>query len=195
MSDGYCEAVAEYEERFDEWMSELIYDIQYPITPKVFRAEMQARKAEKSQAEMSAFFSHASISILRGLGFREESVMHFFIYKCKTGQRFSVEELFQIFHDSRRMSKFICLQKATDYLRKLIIFTDSKWRVLTGNAVYYCHPMPFVNGDQDVLLGIAKKAHESDLRKGVPFMIVASRHFTRKRWHLDRVYQIPAIVA
>ncbi len=96
----------------------------------------------------------------------------------------------------RRYNDLICLHKYSMHFDNLVILTDANWQV-AKHGVLYRIGAKFVDGDQDILLGIAKKRHlhqpmfftDSLLHQGVPIFIVASWRTDRKRWHLSYVWQ------
>lgn len=191
MSDGYSDAQAHYREKFNEWMEALISEYQYPtVTPESFRAGARAHIAGQMQMDFAEFFSKAHIRMLKDIGFRDELIAQFFLQKCRNFQKFSMTELFLLLHNSGRITLLQRLQKTSGYGNRLLVFFDSKGR-LADNGIHYRFPAKFVNGDQDMLLGIAKKRLGDELKLGVPFLIIASRHYTRNRWHYDITFQPP----
>jgi len=193
MSDGYSDAVDLCKNGFDEWVEFMVANYEDPIAVVAACAAQGIEEEEKMRCRASWLFKPIHI-LESAVDFRDASVARFFSKRAASKLPFSLDELFLILHNSGRLSLLQRLQKASGYGNRLLIFFDSEGR-LADNGIHYRFPAKFFDGDQDVLLGIAKKAYGGELRKGVPFMIVASRHFTRKRWHFDRLCQIPVIAA
>lgn len=111
------------------------------------------------------------------------------IDEFKSGQLITEELAFYLLFHCRKFSDIIRLQKVSLFSNNLIVYADMKWRI-AENGVYYQTLNQFHDGDQDVLLGQAKHRYGSKLLREAPFVIFAARNYVKKRWRLDRVYQL-----
>jgi len=103
-----------------------------------------------------------------------------------------LEDLFFLLFRSGKIPKLIRLQRATEYCGRLLVFTDSKWR-LADNGVHYQSPSKMVDGEPDVLLGFAKQRASGrlygDFNRHLPLLIVGNKSYARKNWKLGRIFQ------
>lgn len=185
MSDIYTDMIAEYKKLFEDYLG---------IIEEFYRLKLRDREIHKAEVSDKlrpltdrlknagrTFFhevyrvpSYALNGVLSLMERREPlpGLTEFLFLLVLTKQIHRLTEL---------------LAKTEEFRNSLFVFTDEKWQMTPH--YYHSENVPFVDGDQDIALGVAKKFFIVQLKPGFPLVIRRRWDFEAKKWQTVFVLQ------
>jgi len=183
MSDGYTDAMRRFEGMADDYLENCVrYHEAKPEDRSPIVSELQRLGSEMADWEPSLMEEMFRLE-------DDRKLLGHLAAQLKAGSILPLETVFLLLFISHETMKLIRLQKATKYARSLLIFTD-KQRRAEPFGVLYATDAKFVDGDQDVILGLAKKRAGATGKAKGRMLVSAHWNYSRKRWQLSDVYVI-----
>lgn len=182
MSDGPTEAYHHVRMLVTQYLEQIVAYYECSLTPK------EARESSEQMLALAAEMVNLKPENITQSTDLPMRLSRLLVNELKVGYLIRPFTLLFLLFSMRDFTKIIRLQKASDYRSKLLVFADDKHRV-AENGVYYCSLSNFVDGDQDLILGLAKKRFQEILKRDESFLIIAHWNSLRKRWNLEDVIQ------
>jgi len=175
MSDGCSDALDYFHALFNKFLTSLsdYHKFRFQESTKNLRSYIFALEILREQFQIipDSFFSELKLTknmALLVMNFRDD----FYIP--------TLEQTMYLLLSQNRLLELSGLQHSSRYNNQLLIFVGENGQVMPNGVQYQNAFWQFLDGDQDILLGIAKKRCCNDPFAGQPVILVAEKHRYRK---------------
>lgn len=181
MSDGQSDMLEYFNVLFDKFLMILTDYHKYSFYGQnnagcrdlVLMEEISLKKIQKRFKLMSDQFICLDLKLPRNLAL---VVLNYRDHE----QIPTMEQTLYLLLENNRLCLLNELQRASRYSEQLLIFVGENGQVAENGVQYQNASWQFMDGDQDILLGTAKKRCYKDPFVGQPVVLVAEKHRYRK---------------
>lgn len=152
MSDGLCDSIAHFHEECN-WC--INFMVRYHLAQEAGKLEQEIPESECGE------FHRRACSIPRTFWINELKLPQYLLERfdewSSAPRMPDLEELFFLLRQAGRFTQLVQLQKGSKYCDRIILFVDETGSVLPNGVHFQDRWWSYYDGDQDILLGLAKK--------------------------------------
>jgi hypothetical protein len=177
MSDGHTDMIEHYHRVFDECIKFMVR----------FHMVQAAGKLETEMTEAEYWDFHNKICSIPQTFWTDELKLPKYLQERFDGWSSAprmpdLEELFFLLRATRKYLLMNTLQKATKYNDRLILLVDETGQVLPNGVRFQDKFWTYMDGDQDIIIGLAKKrCYKQPFIGRCPVLIAAVKYRYRKQ--------------
>lgn len=183
MSDCYTDVVYQLQGAFDRFFA-LLFAYHLELCQRPTNWDQLIKELNKNRQEFHLIDKRFICSEL-GLLKHPENQAADWIMNYKTNFIIpTLEQLMFLLLLKGQTTKLIQLQKASRYNNKLLIFVGPKSRIMSNGVHYQNSFWKVMDGDQDILLGNAKKRCYKEPFTNQYVVLVSEKHRYRKQYFI-----------